>query len=200
AYETITGDATAWDNLTTTATADANNTPALTAISGATGTLNTWGASSGTASVNAADNASGVIGGAIGLLDAYDGRTVMAYVGTTYYSIGAPGGMFFGHGGVAGYADGGVVARMGEWGNELLHYPQGGIAITRGDGLYSVPRGTYVDTAPATQAKLSDMTGGITVNLTINGSVGVSDITEQVTRELVPAIQRAASLHRRSFA
>ena len=40
---------------------------------------------------------------------------------------------------------------------------------------------------------------GVTVNLVINGHVGVDDITEQVTRQLVPALQRAASAHMRSY-
>lgn len=65
-------------------------------------------------------------------------------------------------GGVVGYAGGGVVARMGEAGAELLHFANGGTALALTDGLYSVPRGTYVDTAPATKAKLAGV-GGVTI-------------------------------------
>jgi hypothetical protein len=66
------------------------------------------------------------------------------------------------HGGVAGYADGGVVARMAEAGPELLYFRDGGMGIAARDGLYNVPRGTYVTPAPASKAALS-RSGGITI-------------------------------------
>lgn len=57
------------------------------------------------------------------------------------------------HGGVVGYANGGVVARMAEAGPELLRFANGGTAWAMNDGLYNVPRGTYVTPAPASRGQ-----------------------------------------------
>lgn len=62
-------------------------------------------------------------------------------------------------GGVMGYARGGVVIEAAEAGAELMHFANGGTALARYRGLYNVPHGTYVDTAPATNAKLQRMGG-----------------------------------------
>jgi hypothetical protein len=56
-----------------------------------------------------------------------------------------------------------------------------------------------VDTADSTASKLGGFSRGVVVNLTINGNVGIDDIAEQVTRQLVPAIQRASSAYLRGY-
>lgn len=61
-------------------------------------------------------------------------------------------------GGVAfdAYARGGAVrARLAEYGPELLRFAGGGVAMAPYDGLYDVPRNTYVETAPNTRTILS---------------------------------------------
>jgi hypothetical protein len=204
AIATSTGLLTTWDGATGTGDVLAVNDDALGKIDSAGDKLSGWDASSGSADVNANDNASRVIATVSGALAALNGRTATTYINTvyttTYQTVGSPGGMFFGHGGVVdSYATGGVVAEMGEWGPEMLHFPNGGVAMARTPGIYAVPQGTYVDTAPATAAKVQSLSGGINVTINVAGNVGVDDLTEQVTRQLVPAIQRAASQHMRSY-
>jgi hypothetical protein len=202
--DATTGKLTTWDGATGTGDVLAVNTDAVSKIQLASGNLDTWDASSGNAAIEASDNASGKIASVSGALSALNGKTATTYINTvyttTYQTVGSPGGMFFGHGGVVdNYATGGVVAEMGEWGPEMLHFPNGGVAMARTPGIYSVPQGTYVDTAPATAAKVQSLSGGINVTINVAGSVGVDDLTEQVTRQLVPALQRAASQHMRSY-
>jgi hypothetical protein len=195
AYNTATGMNVNWDNLIGTSTVAADNAPATSAISWAQTVLATWGGSSAAARVNVVDNASGILAGVQSMLNNLNGQ-----VATTYVQTIALQAKQMGLGGVAGYADGGVVAKMAEWGPEMLHFPNGGIVVAQTPGIYSVPQGTYVDTAPATAAKMQSVSGGgVNVVINVAGSVGVDDLTEQVTRQLVPAIQRAASQHMRSY-
>jgi hypothetical protein len=70
------------------------------------------------------------------------------------------------------------------------------VALARDRGLYNVPQGTYVDTAPATAYKLG---GGVGVTININGPASWDDAAEQVSRKIVPAIQRAMREHERSL-
>jgi hypothetical protein len=142
--------------------------------------------------VGLVDNASSGLGSIRSQLDGLYDKTI--YVTTVHQSIRA--GADLGLGGVAGYAVGGVVAEMAEWGPELLHFPNGGVALARDRGLYSVPQGTYVDTAPATAYKLG---GGVGVTININGPASWDDAAEQVSRKIVPAIQRAMREHERSL-
>jgi hypothetical protein len=119
-------------------------------------------------------------------LDALDGRVV-----TSYAQVRSSGSIFFPGtsaqettgrlGGVMGYAGGGVVARMAEAGPELLHFSNGGSALALTDGLYNVPRGTFVDTAPATKAKLGGM-GGETI--VIQNMTVIANDPEQFSRQL----------------
>ena len=81
-------------------------------------------------------------------------------------SGGNPG--VYAHGGVVGYANGGVVARMAEAGPELLRFRDGGTAWAMNDGLYNVPRGTYVTPAPASRGQGRQAPG-----IVINGNVTV---------------------------
>jgi hypothetical protein len=70
---------------------------------------------------------------------------------------------------------------MAEAGPELLHFSNGGSALALTDGLYNVPRGTFVDTAPATKAKLGGM-GGETI--VIQNMTVIANDPEQFSRQL----------------
>lgn len=98
---------------------------------------------------------------AINALNGAHATVTTEYV-TNYVSTGTQPGFIpiaGRHGGVMGYADGGIVARMAEAGPELLHFANGGMGMAMSDGLYNVPRGTYVTPAPASKGAL----GGLTV-------------------------------------
>jgi len=98
----------------------------------------------------------------------------------------------YANGGVVGYATGGVLFEAGE-GNrpEMAHFATGGMALIPDHGLYSAPAGTYISPNNAMQLT-PGMGGGITVNINVAGNVGVDDLAEQVTRQIVPAIREAA--------
>jgi len=101
-----------------------------------------------------------------GWLDNLNGKHSTVYIDTVG-NLGPTGGgqETALHGGVMGYARGGVVARMAE-GNrpELLHFRGGGTALAMTDGLYNVPQGTYVTPAPATRQSLGNGGGVIHIN------------------------------------
>lgn len=84
-------------------------------------------------------------------------------------------------GGVPHFAAGGV-AEMGEYGDEIVRFADGGIGRTRGRGLYGVPNGAYVTPAPASL----DMLGGRGVTVVVN--VAGSVISE---RELAAVVAEA---------
>jgi hypothetical protein len=90
---------------------------------------------------NLIDNASSGIGAIAAQLYALDGFTATTYVQTL--QTGLTG--IFRHGGVAGYAHGGVIAELAE-GNrtELLHFATGGVLPISQNGIYDIPVGTYV--------------------------------------------------------
>ena len=196
-----TGKLSTWDGASGTGDVLAVNDEALARVSEAASALSDWDSSSGNAAIEASDNASGKINDVSRLLAGLDGDSATVYLNTvnttTYQTVGTPGGMFFGLGGVASYAQGGVTARMGEYGDEMLHFPNGGVAMTRGDGLYTVPQGTYVDTAPATKRKIG--AGAGTVVLNIENLYGDDTLAERVSRQIVPAIQRAMAMHQRGY-
>jgi hypothetical protein len=58
---------------------------------------------------------------------------------------------------------------MGEYGDELVKFADGGVGRTRGRGLYAIPNGAYVTPAPASIEPLSR--NGITVIVQVGGSV-----------------------------
>lgn len=123
----------------------------------------------------------------------YD-KTMTINVVTAYSTIGTPS-IGLGLGGVARYATGGVVASMAEWGPELLHFPNGGTALARTPGLYNVPSGTYVDTAPVTAGKLGGL-GGPTINISINAPVfGVDDLEVKIAESISRAWTRGMRQH-----
>lgn len=155
----------------------------------ATGLLVDWDNSEGTATVSVDDQATGTLQNISALLWGLQDRTVTV---TTINQAINP----FALGGVAGYAAGGVVIRAGEAGMEQFDFPNGrhGLAVT--DGLYTVPMGTYVHTAPATATK----GGGPSINVTIAGNVyGIDDLERQLTRSIAGAWTSAMRMHERSY-
>jgi hypothetical protein len=196
AFEEIFGHAADWDETSVSATAEVDNSGAISSTQEAQSALDTFGNSTGTGTANVQDNASGTLSAIASQIFGLNGMTATTYVITEYISNYSSNMSAVGHGGVAGYAVGGVVAEMAEWGPELLHFPNGGVALARDRGLYSVPQGTYVDTAPATAYKLG---GGVGVTININGPASWDDAAEQVSRKIVPAIQRAMREHERSL-
>jgi hypothetical protein len=120
-------------------------------------------------------------------LAALNGSVATTYINIVEQKIGGAA-----LGGVLGYATGGVVARMGEWGTETLHYPNGGVAYTSGDGLYGVPRGTLV--TPHTGLERP----GTNIALTVN--IANANNTEQIVREIVPALTRALNVQQQGYA
>jgi hypothetical protein len=190
-----TGALSTFGSATATAKVMADNSDATSRINESQSALGRWGSSSATARI-LADNsqAMGAIASVSSALAGLNGRTATTYIDTVYRTIGAPA---IGLGGVAGYATGGVVAEMAEWGPELLHFPTGGVALAPTRGMYTVPQGTYVDTAPTTATK---MLGGVNVTVNVRGNVyGIDDLTLEVTRQMVPALERAAAEYRRGY-
>jgi hypothetical protein len=195
-FEEIFGHAAEWEETSVEATVSADTSQAVSAVTDAQNQVDTFGRSSASATIGVVDNATGVIYGAINALGDFAGRTATAYIQTIDLGVS---GTRRGLGGVASYATGGMVrAEMAEWGPELLHFPNGGVALARDRGIYSVPQGTYVDTAPATAQKLGGM-GSPAISIHIHGPSSWDDAAEQVSRKLVPAIQRAMREHDRSL-
>ena len=137
-----------------------------------------------------ADSAQGMINS----MSAYNGATLA----TTYVDVVTrTSTQAFANGGVVQeYASGGVVIRAGELGPEIAHFATGGTALIPSDGLYSVPAGTYISPNNA----VSNSFGGPAITINVNGPVmGISDLTEQVMAELVPAVERATAYQRRQL-
>lgn len=101
-----------------------------------------------------------------------------------------PGGR---HGGMPGYAMGGVLFEGGEAGLELAHLATGGVVPLPRHAIYSAPRGTYIEPANSVGPR---STGGISVHVTVQGNVyGIDDLTAAVTRQLAPALADEFSRH-----
>lgn len=103
-----------------------------------------------------------------------------------------PGGR---HGGIMGYAMGGVPFIAGEAGPEMAYFANGGMAALPTHDIYVAPPNTYVQPHNALN------TGGaapITIN--VNGPVfGIDDLTEKIMREMGPAIETASRRQARSM-
>jgi hypothetical protein len=96
-------------------------------------------------------------------LAAIDGTVATAVVNVvTGNTSGLSAGNIFGmHGGVLGYANGGMTqAVLAEAGYEHLRFANGGSAIAMTPGLYTVPVGTFVTPHPETAAKMGQSGGG----------------------------------------
>lgn len=172
--------------------------------SGAGSTQGTLGDIDGTTAwptINLVDNATDQIYAAIGAMNELDGRVATSYITTYVQTVGdfiGSGTSPLGNalGGVVGYAQGGVVAEMAEWGPELLHYPNGGVALAKTPGIYTVPAGTYVDTAPATAEKLGGMGRPFIGELHVHtNGTNARQMAEDVARELVPAFAQMLRQH-----
>jgi hypothetical protein len=165
------------DRTKVSMTASADVTQTEVGIYNAQTQANILGNISVSATLGAEDNASGKIGEVQSAIDALpDGKTITIDVVTQYSTIGTPSNAVSGSprmfGGVAGYAGGGTVIRAGEVAPEWIDHPGGGMrAMT--DGLYAVPRGSYVNTAPASPGLAA--AGGMSLTLNFFGSVGGSD-------------------------
>jgi 3-dehydroquinate dehydratase len=198
AFEQATGLAVDWDGKEATAVISADNGAALDALGEAGIELDGWDSSSGAADANVNDNASGTLANIAGVLNSLDGRSVTSTVTTVFQQIGQQvTGIFARNGGVIdGYAQGGVVAQMAEVGPELLHFPNGGVALARNPGIYTVPQGTYVDTAPATAEKLGGMGRPFIGELHVHtNGTNARQMAEDVARELVPAFAQMLRQH-----
>jgi len=115
-------------------------------------------------------------------------RQTTLYVTTIKDFIGDSGSPLGGRlGGVIGYANGGTVrAELAEAGPELLHFRNGGSAWAMNRGVYNVPKGTYVDTAPASKLKAGgNQGGGIHLH---NPTIYVYPATGDVQREFTNAL------------
>lgn len=182
-----------------TAFIDGDKSGAQEAFDAANTWFSSWDGSVATARIEVEDAASSVIALANAGLALFDGWHATATVTTNYVSNGTRPGFVAGmHGGVMGYADGGVVARMGEVMPEMLTSPNGKKSLALTDGLYGVPQGTYVTPGPAT-AGITGNFGGVTVNVNIENLYGDETLAEKVSAEIVPAIQRAMAIHERGY-
>lgn len=197
AYNEAYGKAEDWDGSESTASIDADNTSATSSFDTAQTYFDNWNGSTATATIDVIDNASPTMNSVIQMLYGIDGYTASAQITTYYTNIGQPGYQEM-HGGVMGYADGGVVARMGETMPELMTLPNGAKRLALTDGLYGVPQGTYVTPGPATAGMTGNL-GGTTVHVHIANLYGDETLAEKVSREIVPAIQRAMAVHERGF-
>ena len=146
-----------------------------------------------TTTVDLVDNASGPLAGIRQTIANLDGTRAITYVETIFSSQGVRGQM---NGGVVeAYADGGVVIRAGEIGPEIIHYANGGTAVMPYDGLYSVPVGSYISPAHASQSRLG---GSAVVTFTGNfyGS-NRQELEAWADGYLVPAMVDAINDERR---
>lgn len=118
-----------------------------------------------------------------GKVNALLGSTVgTAYLALDYLGIASQQR----HGGVVGYANGGVIAGMAEAGPELVYARDGGMGVAMTPGLYRVPRGSYVSPAPASRGVL-DRAGG-SGGIHLHGPVYIYPATGDVEREFTSAI------------
>ncbi len=155
------------DSAAVTIPVDADTTSAVTAIGDVTGmtiddktavilgdngaavsaidTVNTSTIDDKTLTVGAdASAAYGAID-AVNNTPVYD-KTMTINVVTAYSTIGTPS-IGSRHGGIPGYARGGIVTELAEAGPELLHFASGGSVPIFDRGIYTVPPMTYVSPA-----------------------------------------------------
>lgn len=205
AFELVTGHAVDWDGTETEASIGADTSPYDAAMDIVWADINMFGSTTSTATADVSDNATPVLGGILSLLQSIDGQTATTYVNTIYTGYGNPttsSNQPMAMGGVVkGYAEGGVVAEMNEYGLEGLMFPDGSYGYTGGRrGLHSVPKGTLVTPASHIRAK-GGGSQGLSVTINVGGSiVGVPDIAEAVSDEIIPAIIQAQNEWMAGFA
>lgn len=177
----------------------AANDAASAVIGAAQGAL--AGAQGATATMQIDGNNAGAMG-AIGAVAAYNGSVLAtSYIDivTRNYqqNILMPRGNRR-HGGIAGYAEGGIVAELAEAGSERLHFAGGGTAIVHDRGLYNVPEHTYV--SPHNAASNTYGAPNITIVNEFKGPVfGMDDLHEQTLKAIGPAIAQAMAQYDRGM-
>lgn len=171
------------DSATVYAEGQDNASPVMNGVQAG---LNALNGNSATVSVFANDLASGVLGGISGMLNALDGRTATTYIRTVGLSETAR------HGGIPGFAMGGTVVPFigGEAGAEVAHFASGGSAVLPTHSMYAAPPMTYISPANANPGAGRS---GMSIQIDVHGNIyGIDDLTEQVTRQLVPALAEAS--------
>lgn len=132
------------------------------------------------------DGASGTLEYVQGLLSNINSMVATATVEVNYI----PGTSF------TGLADGGT-SRLIPAERHAAHGLTSTLVGERGPELLMLPGGAQVMNTEATSSRIG---GGGNIVINISGNVyGMDDLTEQVTRELVPAIARAAGIHRKGY-
>jgi hypothetical protein len=136
---------------------------------------------------------------AINAISDYDGVTLATSyynVVTRYSSVGSPGGgggAYQRHGGIPGYAHGGMIpVELAEAGMELLHFANGGVAPVFDRGVYGVPGGAYVEPYPSSRDTMAGMGGPPEIHVHINAPVyGIDDLTNKVFEGIVASTRVA---------
>ncbi|MGB3305498.1 MAG: hypothetical protein WBA63_04875 [Thermomicrobiales bacterium] len=136
------------------------------------------------------------INAVISALDSVYSKTVVLDVVTQYTTIGSPSAGARGvarHGGVPGYAMGGVLFEAGEAGPEMAHFAGGGTALIPDHGLYVAPPHTYIEPANSVATKLSPGTDGPLVNIEqlIVGAGATPADADAIAREIITRLERA---------
>lgn len=128
---------------------------------------------------------------AVNNMSVYD-KSMTINVVTAYSTVGTPS-LYAGirHGGIAGYAHGGMVmAELAEAGPEVLRFANGGTAMVNDRGLYNIPVGTYVSPNNA----VGNDVGGIVIHVDFSGAQfnGASrdDMRAWAQEEFIPSLRR----------
>jgi|GEM_PF-2808794 len=196
--------ATTHDNVTAlngesaTVSVEGDNSAALGSIHDAEGALSNVDGTSATMVVNG-DNSHALA--AIADVQAYDGVSL----GEAYFTITTRqitefasrdlGRLTARHGGIPGYAHGGIPVELAEAGPELLHFATGGVTPVYERGIYTVPPNTYVSPANANSGVSHS---GITVHF--NGNFYGSnrqELNDWAEQSLIPNFRRVIEEERR---
>ena len=148
--------------------------------------------------ISAVDNASAVIGDAVSFLASVDGYESTMTLNVVTNQITRLSTVNARHGGVPGYAHGGVIAELAEAGPEMLHLASGGVVPVLDRGYYGVPSGTYVSPANATPTM-----SGVSVQIgTIHVAGNVTserELTHAIAGEIESALESAIVQRRDGF-
>lgn len=128
---------------------------------------------------------------------AVNDKYMTIYATTVYSSIGTPG-IGLQHGGIAGYAHGGIPVELAEAGAEVLHFASGGSVPIFDRGIYSVPPMTYV--SPANTGTTTGR-GGIVIDLSGSTFIGTSraEMDRWAETSLVPNLRKVLQDERAGY-
>lgn len=124
----------------------------------------------------------------IDAMSAYDGATLATtYVDVVNRTRSIPGDYL---GGIAGYANGGMVVELAENGPEILHFASGGTALVPNRGIYEVPAATYVS---PNNAIAGNGYGGITIDFSgaVFHNTSRDEMNAWAREDFVPMIERS---------